>query len=789
MTFAKRSEKHVPNLLPKVITCIKGWHQRFFYVQDSIIPAKYSQHLSEQNKLDSKSFKDKLPPKIEENPMFQRLGRYLMGVHVFPDPILFLAGLKPSWEYGQQRLVIMTGDKGIYLSCFFLHFPFSLIYDLLFLLEEMDFRNFIYIEDDEELSFFSQGTFLGFDTGFPSVLVNMEPLKVDEELVIQPIEVTAYSRESPKPEVFVVHPGNVAARIKDNKCKARGGSSRPPVKRKLAPGSSTSRATCAKTFSSKEDVPYLTMSDDDKGLLDVLEPKDTTACHLKISAITPPAWKNHLDNHMDVELLDLHERCYTRQALVDNDVNTRRISIRVMDSFQGLTTKSPSSWHRPLAPSLNFYDYVNPVTRRTIDQSAGGKLCDLNAEESWAFLEDLDLYENESWNDPTDFAKLVKAIALPQNVLSTSDRRLIELKNQVQCLMEAHLALKKPTQVNKITTSCEIYSGPHDTQYCMEDPEQAFVEYTSPRTDKAGGKWYTFKPEQNNIGDTYNPSWRSHPNLRSAFVQGEIPAKIEDPKLFTLPCRLGDSKTFDTLADLGSCVNIILLYLFKKLNIGLLEETDHIFGLADKTKSYPVAIVKDVEVNIGKLKLLNDFYVIDMKKDLETPLLVGRGFLATANAVIDCRMAKIVVKKESLEDMDQDSAHIVAASKVPMLKPSEFELKRMRIEQYIQMIDYVLWEVIENGNTAQKTTVVKGVKKVMPPTTAEEKAQKRLQVKARSTLMMGIPNEHQLKFNSIKDAKLLMEAVEKRFGGNATTKKTQKNLLKQQYETFTALSL
>ncbi|GJV31472.1 MAK10-like protein [Tanacetum coccineum] len=129
----------------------------------------------------------------------------------------------------------------------------------------------------------------------------------------------------------------------------------------------------------------------------------------------------------------------------------------------------------------------------------------------------------------------------------------------------------------------------------------------------------------------------------SAFVQGEVSAKMEDPGIFTLPYRLGDSKPFDTLADLGSCVNIIPLYLFKKLNIGLLEETDHIFGLADGTKSYPVGTVKDVEVHIGKLKLLNDFYVIDMKKDPETPLLVGRGFLATANAVIDCRKAKIAI--------------------------------------------------------------------------------------------------------------------------------------------------
>ncbi|GJR95310.1 hypothetical protein Tco_0267484 [Tanacetum coccineum] len=104
---------------------------------------------------------------------------------------------------------------------------------------------------------------------------------------------------------------------------------------------------------------------------------------------------------------------------------------------------------------------------------------------------------------------------------------------------------------------------------------------------------------------------------------------------------------------------------------------------------------------------------------------------------------------------------MVAASKVFVLKPGEFEIWRMRIEQYIQMIDYALWEVIENGNTTPKTTIVEGVEKVIPPTTAEEKAQKRLEVKARSTLMMGIPNEHQLKFNSIKDAKLLLEAIEK----------------------------
>ncbi|GJV20687.1 ribonuclease H-like domain-containing protein [Tanacetum coccineum] len=112
--------------------------------------------------------------------------------------------------------------------------------------------------------------------------------------------------------------------------------------------------------------------------------------------------------------------------------------------------------------------------------------------------------------------------------------------------------------------------------------------------------------------------------------------------------------------------------------------------------------------------------------------------------------------------MDQDSVHMVAALKVPMLKPCEYELLRMRMEQYIQMIDYSLWEVIENGNSVPKTKLVEGVETIIAPTTAKEKAQRRLELKARSTLLIGIPNEHQLKFNSIKDAKSFLQAVEKR---------------------------
>ncbi|GJR24895.1 MAK10-like protein [Tanacetum coccineum] len=92
-----------------------------------------------------------------------------------------------------------------------------------------------------------------------------------------------------------------------------------------------------------------------------------------------------------------------------------------------------------------FKDLLQKVPHHGIDLWL--QLRDRNAKESWALLEDLALYDNESWNEPKDFAKPVKEIALPQDVSSTSYRCLIELENQVQRLMEAHLASTLPTQV------------------------------------------------------------------------------------------------------------------------------------------------------------------------------------------------------------------------------------------------------------------------------------------------------------------------------------------------------
>ncbi|GJZ60746.1 ribonuclease H-like domain-containing protein [Tanacetum coccineum] len=111
--------------------------------------------------------------------------------------------------------------------------------------------------------------------------------------------------------------------------------------------------------------------------------------------------------------------------------------------------------------------------------------------------------------------------------------------------------------------------------------------------------------------------------------------------------------------------------------------------------------------------------------------------------------------------MEAVSLPMVAAAKLPVLNPREFELWKIRIEQYFLMTDYALWDVIVNGNSPPPKRTVDGVEQTYTPTTVEEKLTRKNELKARGTLLMALPNEHQLKFNTYKCAKTLMEPIEK----------------------------
>ncbi|GJY83376.1 ribonuclease H-like domain-containing protein [Tanacetum coccineum] len=150
--------------------------------------------------------------------------------------------------------------------------------------------------------------------------------------------------------------------------------------------------------------------------------------------------------------------------------------------------------------------------------------------------------------------------------------------------------------------------------------------------------------------------------------------------------------------------------------------------------------------------------------------------------------------------MELENTQNNALAKLPMLKLGEYEMWEIRIKQYFQIQDYALWEVIENGNswvpipvTTPPESGTSTTTKMTVPATIEEKTCKKNDVKARSLLLMALPNEHQLTFDQYVDAQSMFAAIKARFGGNEATKKTDKqqrrhrspdetNTLKKQYD-------
>ncbi|GJW30122.1 hypothetical protein Tco_0046997 [Tanacetum coccineum] len=120
--------------------------------------------------------------------------------------------------------------------------------------------------------------------------------------------------------------------------------------------------------------------------------------------------------------------------------------------------------------------------------------------------------------------------------------------------------------------------------------------------------------------------------------------------------------------------------------------------------------------------------------------------------------------------MEAGTTFTTLTARLPILNPWDYDLWLMMIEQYFLMTDYSLWEVIKNGNKVLKR-IVRETKQEYEPTTAKEKQDRRNEIKARGTLLMAFPNKDQLKFHSYKDAKLHMEAIEKKYGGNKESKK------------------
>jgi hypothetical protein len=117
--------------------------------------------------------------------------------------------------------------------------------------------------------------------------------------------------------------------------------------------------------------------------------------------------------------------------------------------------------------------------------------------------------------------------------------------------------------------------------------------------------------------------------------------KQKDPGYPTIPCSVGLFKFEKALCDLEASVSIMPRDVFEKLRLPL-ETTGMCLELGDNSIRYPLGIVKDVPVKVGRHFIPVDFVVLEIGEREKTPLIFGRPFLKTVGATIDVGKGEIM---------------------------------------------------------------------------------------------------------------------------------------------------
>ncbi|KAL9382439.1 hypothetical protein Peur_025474 [Populus x canadensis] len=127
----------------------------------------------------------------------------------------------------------------------------------------------------------------------------------------------------------------------------------------------------------------------------------------------------------------------------------------------------------------------------------------------------------------------------------------------------------------------------------------------------------------------------------SAIIQFKTPPKYKDPGCPTISCIIGNHKIDQALLDLGASVNLIPYTVYEQLGLGEIKPTRITLQLADRSIKIPRGIIEDVLVQVDKFYFPVDFVVLDTApiqgSNAPIPVILGRPFLATSNALINCR--------------------------------------------------------------------------------------------------------------------------------------------------------
>ncbi|CAN6691606.1 unnamed protein product [Malus baccata var. baccata] len=130
----------------------------------------------------------------------------------------------------------------------------------------------------------------------------------------------------------------------------------------------------------------------------------------------------------------------------------------------------------------------------------------------------------------------------------------------------------------------------------------------------------------------------------NAVLLHKLPPKKQDPWSFTISCTIGNSHFKRALIDLGASINLMPFSVFQRLRQGEIKPTSVILQLADRSVAYPRGIIEDLIIKVDNLYLPADFVILDMDEDMQTPIILGRPFMATARTLIDVEVGTLTFR-------------------------------------------------------------------------------------------------------------------------------------------------
>jgi hypothetical protein len=133
----------------------------------------------------------------------------------------------------------------------------------------------------------------------------------------------------------------------------------------------------------------------------------------------------------------------------------------------------------------------------------------------------------------------------------------------------------------------------------------------------------------------------------SAIIQHKVPPKYKDPGCPTISCTIGEYLVERALLDLGASINLLPFTVYQQMGLGDLKPTSMTLQLADRSVRTPKGMVEDVLIKIENFYYPVDFIILDTEPTLHPdngiPIILGRPFLATANALINCRNGRMKI--------------------------------------------------------------------------------------------------------------------------------------------------